>query len=108
MSHHSSGDGLANMKEFQYLSGIIYGNRFESSVHSDSIPESIYDMKGILSFLFHNSLNMNVRYDYAEDYAMDQAQNIIVNNLKIGNYGRISEKFIKDLRGRIFGKFLWF
>ena len=95
--HHSFGDGLANIKEFQYLSGIIYGNRFESSVHSDSISESIYDIKGILSFLFHNSLNMNVRYDHAEDYAMDLAQNIIVNNLRIGSYGRISEKFIKDL-----------
>ena len=106
--HHSSGDGLANMKEFQYLSGIIYGNRFESSVHSDSISESIYDIKGILSFLFHNSLNMNVRYDQAEDYAMYQAQNIIVNNLRIGNYGRISEKFITDLGLESSGNFYGF
>ena len=29
--HHSFGDGLENMKEFQYLSGIITGNRLESS-----------------------------------------------------------------------------
>ena len=85
------------MKEFQYLSGIIYGNRFESSVHSDSVSESIYDLKGILSFLFHNRLNMNIRYDRFEDYAMDQAQCIIVNNLKVGSYGRVSEKFKKDL-----------
>jgi len=28
---------------------------------------------------------------------MDQAQSIIVNNLKIGNYGIVSEKFKKDL-----------
>ena len=28
---------------------------------------------------------------------MDQAQSVIVNNLKIGNYGIVSEKFKKDL-----------
>ena len=95
--HHSHGDGLENMKEFQYLSGITYGNRFESSVHSDSVSESIYDLKGILSFLFHYRLNMNIRYHHSEDYAMDQTQSIIVNNLKIGKYGIVSEKFKKDL-----------
>ena len=95
--HHSFGDELVNMKEFQYLSGIIYGNRYESSVHLDSIPESIYEIKGILSFLFHSRLNMNVKYSNSEDYAMDQSQNIFVNNIKIGNYGKISENFIKDL-----------
>ena len=95
--HHSFGDGLDNMKEFQYLSGIIYGNKIESSVHSDSVSESIYDVKGILSFLFHNRLNMNIRYGHSEDYAMDQAQGIIVNNLKVGSYGRVSKKFKKDL-----------
>tara|TARA_X000000950_G_scaffold280139_1_gene374120 strand:+ start:1171 stop:3549 length:2379 start_codon:yes stop_codon:yes gene_type:complete len=95
--HHSFGDGLDRIKELQYLSGIIYGNRFESSVHFDSVSESIYEVKGILSFLFHSRLNMNIRYDQIEDYAMDQAQSVIVNNLKIGNYGRVSEKFKKDL-----------
>ena len=95
--HHFLGDGLENMKEFQYLSGIITGNRLESSVHSDSVPESIYDVKGILSFHFHDRLNMNIRYEHLEDDAMDQAQRIIVNNLKIGTYGRISKKFIKNL-----------
>ena len=55
-------------------------------MHSESVSESIYDVKGILSFLFHNRLNMNIRYDHSEDYAMDQAQSIIVNNLKVGSY----------------------
>ena len=36
---------------------------------------------------------------------MDQAQNIIVNNLKIGKYGRVSEKFKKDLGLESSGKF---
>ena len=106
--HHSLGDGLDNIKEFQYLSGITYGNRSESSVHSESVSESIYDVKGILSFLFHNRLNMNIRYDGSENYAMDLAQTIIVNNLKVGTYGRVSEKFKKDLCLNFSGKIFAF
>ena len=106
--HHSLGDGLENIKEFQYLSGIIFGNRFESSVHSDSVSESIFDAKGILSFLFHNRLNMNIRFDHSKDYEMDQAQSIVVNNLKIGKYGKVSEKFKKDLGLDLLGKFYAF
>ena len=106
--HHALGDGLENMLEFQYLSGIIYGNRNESSVHSDSISESVYDIKGMLSFLFLNRLNMNVRYKDSEDYAMDKAQCIIVNNLKIGTYGIISENFVKNLSIESSGKYFAF
>ena len=40
---------------------------------------------------------MNIRYDHSVNYAMDQSQRIIVNNLIVGNYGRVSEKFKKDL-----------
>ena len=50
------------MNEFQYMSGLIYGEKNESSVHNDPSFESIYDIKGLLSFLFFNRLNMNVRY----------------------------------------------
>ena len=30
------GEGLSNMNEFQYMSGLIYGEKNESSVHYDS------------------------------------------------------------------------
>ena len=38
---------------------------------------------------------MNIRYEHSVDDSMDQAQGIVVNNLKIGTYGIISENFIK-------------
>ena len=50
--HHLNGEGLSNMNEFQCISGIIYGEKNESSVHSDATSESIFDIKGLLSFLF--------------------------------------------------------
>ena len=77
-------------------------------MHSDSVSESIFDAKGILSFLFHNRLNMNIRFDHSKDYEMDQAQSIVVNNLKIGKYGKVSEKFKKDLGLDLSGKFYAF
>ena len=87
------GEGLLNMIEFQFMSGLIFGERNETSVHYDLTPETIYDIKGLLSFLFSDRLNMNVRYRNGKNYAMDQAQTILVNNQDIGQYGRISEFF---------------
>ena len=94
--HHFMGEGLLNMIEFQFMSGLIFGERNETSVHYDSTPETIYDIKGLLSFLFSDRLNMNVRYRNGKNYAMDQAQTILVNNQDIGQYGRISEFFLRD------------
>ena len=94
--HHLVGEGLSNMNEFHYMSGLIYGERNESSVHNDPRSESIYDIKGLLSFLFFNRLNMNVRYDNGKNYAFDQSQTIFVNNQNIGQYGRFSEFFLRD------------
>ena len=96
--HHSLGDGLDNMIELQYLSGIVYGNRYDTSLHTDSISETIYDIKGLLHFLFEKKLNMNIKYDSEKHYALDLVQGVIVNNKKIGYYGRISEKFTNKLR----------
>ena len=94
--HHFMGEGLLNMNEFQCMSGLIYGEKNEASVHYDSTPETIYDIKGLLSFLFFDRLNMNVRYRNGKNYAMDQAQTIFVNNQDIGQYGRFSEFFLRD------------
>ncbi len=95
--HHFFGEGLENMNEFQCISGIIYGQRNEPSVHSDATSETIFDIKGFLSFLFLERLNMNIRFISGENYAMDQVQSILVNNQNIGEYGRFSNKIISQL-----------
>ena len=46
--HQSTGDGLINIIESQYLSGIIYGNKIDTSIHEDESPETLYDIKGVL------------------------------------------------------------
>ena len=94
--HQLLGEGLSNMNEFQYMSGLIYGEKNESSVHNDPSFESIYDIKGLLSFLFFNRLNMNVRYYDGKNYAFDQSQTIFVNNQEIGQYGRFSASFLNE------------
>ena len=94
--HHFMGEGISNMIEFQFMSGLIFGERNEASVHYDSTPETIYDIKGLLSFLFSNRLGMNVRYKNGKNYAMDHAQTIFVNGQDIGQYGRLSEFFLRD------------
>tara|TARA_Y100001968_G_scaffold330614_1_gene382954 strand:- start:2430 stop:4808 length:2379 start_codon:yes stop_codon:yes gene_type:complete len=91
--HQSNGDGLENIKESQYLSGIIYGNKCEPSIHSQKIVETIYDIKGVLVDLFTKRLNMNIRFEASDHYALDLAQNISINNKQIGYFGRVLKKF---------------
>ena len=95
--HQSTGDGLINIIESQYLSGIIYGNKIDTSIHEDESPETLYDIKGVLYTLFNERLNMNIKFDSGDNYALELVQSISVNNNKIGHYGRLSEKFIMDL-----------
>ena len=95
--HNSSGDGLEHINESQSLSGIIYGNKYDSSIHTEDTPETIYDIKGVLSILFTKRLNMNIKFDSDDHYALDLVQSIIVNNNKIGHYGRLSSKFTNEL-----------
>ena len=96
--HHLIGEGLSNMNEFQYMSGLIYGYKNESSVHINQASETIYDIKGLLSFLFVDRLNMNIRYTNGKNYAFDQVQTIFVNNQEVGQYGRFSELFLREFR----------
>ena len=95
--HNSSGDGLEHINESQSLSGIIYGNKYDSSIHTENTPETIYDIKGVLFILFAKRLNMNIKFDSGDHYALDLVQSIIVNNNKIGHYGRLSSKFTNEL-----------
>ena len=91
--HQSNGKGLKNINEYQYLSGIIYGNKCEPSIHSQKIAETIYDIKGVLVDLFTKRFNMNIRFEASAHYALDLAQNISVNNKQIGYFGKVSKNF---------------
>ena len=89
--------GLDNIHEKKYISGVVYGNFRDHSVHSGSSEEDLFTLKGYLNTLFVQKLGMRMDLINGEGAGFDHSRIIIINRQKVGAMGRISRSWINSM-----------
>ena len=96
--HLSKGEGLENIIENTFLSGLVTGFSVEPSVHSKGQKEDLFALKGYLELLFIKKLGMNFELSEENHQLFDHAWSIIINRKKVGSVGKISGELIKKMK----------
>ena len=95
--HIKNGEGLENISEKKYLSGLILGNKTETSVHSKEENENIFTLKGYLTTLFEKKLKMRFDLLQSDIPGFELSRQIMLNRQKVGGMGRLSKNWINIL-----------
>ena len=95
--HIQKDKGLENILEKKYISGVVYGNYRNHSVHSPSSEEDLFTIKGYLTSLFVQKLGMRLDLIKGDGTGFDLSRVIMVNRHKVGAMGRISETWIDSM-----------
>ena len=95
--HIQKDKGLENILEKKYISGVVYGDYRNHSVHSPSSEEDLFTLKGYLNTLFVQKLGMRLDLIKGDGAAFDHSRVIMVNRQKIGAMGRLSKTWIDSM-----------
>ena len=97
-THFKSPTSKNGVIEEKFLSGICIGNIVEENVHCEIQTEDIFSIKGYLKGLFQNKLSMKLEFEkITNSLRFDFAHAIIINNINIGDMGRVSAKIISSM-----------
>ncbi len=95
--HIQKDKGLENILEKKYISGVVYGDYRNHSVHSPSSEEDLFTLKGYLNILFVQKLGMKLDLIKGDRAGFDHSRVIMVNRKKVGAMGRLSKTWIDSM-----------
>ena len=95
--HSKNGDGLENIIERRFLSGLIYGLDEDFSVHSKPRLEDVFSLKGYLSLVFEKKLKFSMTLMKGVNNGFHTCREILINKHPVGYMGEISREWIKTI-----------
>ena len=96
--HSASDSSSTGVLEKQYLSGLVVGNSIGENVHSETIEEDLFTLKGYLETLFEKKFSMRMEITHVDDgLGFVFARTILVNRQAIGRMGRISDDWVTSM-----------
>ena len=96
--HSTSDSSSTGVSEKQYLSGLVVGNSIGENVHSETIEEDLFAIKGYLETLFEKKLSMRMEIKPTDDeLGFVFARSILVNKQVIGRMGKISDNWVNSM-----------
>jgi phenylalanyl-tRNA synthetase beta chain len=96
--HTQTGNKIDDINENVRLSGIIFGDEHDKSVHTDKTSYNIFSLKGYLYTLLHEKFHYNMSTKETKNIFFDQAYNIIIENKSIGTFGKLSVNLFNSLK----------
>ena len=89
---------LDDINESVRLSGIIFGDEYDKSIHTDKTSYNIFSLKGYLYTLLNEKLHYSLSIKETQNKFFDRAYNIIIENESIGTFGKLSGNLFNSLK----------
>ena len=96
--HTQTGNKIDDINENARLSGIIFGNEHDKSIHTDKTLYNIFSLKGYLYTLLNEKLHYSMSIIETENKFFELAYNIIIENECIGTFGKLSDNLFNSLK----------
>ena len=96
--HTQTGNKIDDINENARLSGIIFGNEHDKSIHTDKTLYNIFSLKGYLYTLMNEKLHYSMSIIETENKFFELAYNIIIENECIGTFGKLSDNLFNSLK----------
>ena len=76
--HTQTGNKIDDIDENVRLSGIIFGDEYDKSIHTDKTSYNIFSLKGYLYTLLNEKLHYNLSVKETENKFFDQAYSCLL------------------------------
>ena len=96
--HTQTGNKIDDIDESVRLSGIIFGDEYDKSIHADKTSYNIFSLKGYLYTLLNEKLHYSLSIKETQNKFFDRAYNIIIENESIGTFGKLSGNLFSSLK----------
>jgi len=96
--HTQTGNKIDDINENARLSGIIFGNEHDKSIHTDKTLYNIFSLKGYLYTLMNEKFHYSMSIIETENKFFELAYNIIIENECIGTFGKLSDNLFNSLK----------